>query len=179
MPSQKNINAVQDLSDKLSRAKMVVLTDYSGLPVNLQRELRQKITAAGGQFVVAKNTLFKLALGEKTKQIPPDVEAVLRGPTAYLFAYEDEITPVKALVEFSKAHELPKSKLGILFKPQDRILSIDEINDLAQLPARNQLLTQLVASLNSPMSGLANVISGNLRKLVIILQAIKEKKASN
>lgn len=179
MPSQQNITAVRDLSDKLSRAKLVILSDYSGLPVNLQRDLREKITQTGGQFLVAKNTLFKLAFQEKRKGLPRDVEDVLRGPTAFLFAFEDEIAPIKALIEFSKEHELPKSKLGIWLKPSERLLSEEEINELAELPTKDQLRSQLIGSLNTPISRLVHVLSGNYKKLVFVLKAIKEAKPAN
>ena len=177
MPSQQNIATVRALSDNLSRAKVVILTDYSGLPMNLQQELRQRIANAGGQFLVAKNTLFKLALSEMGKRgLPSKVEETLRGPTAFLFAYDDEIAPLKALVEFSKEHELPKSKLGIMLKPTDRILSIEEIEQLAKLQSRDQLLAQLVGTLNAPTFRLVNALSGNLRKLTSVLDQIKHKK---
>ncbi len=71
MPSQKNITQVQELSDKLSRAKVVILTDYSGLSVNLQQKLRQDIANAGGQFVVAKNTLFNSRIQKRGKPVYP------------------------------------------------------------------------------------------------------------
>ncbi|MBU2052134.1 MAG: 50S ribosomal protein L10 [Patescibacteria group bacterium] len=161
MPSEKNITTVNLLKTKLAQAKSIVLSDASGLSVNLQRELRQKVKLAGGELIVIKNTLLKLALG---------VKELLPGPTITLLAYEDEIAPIKALAEFAKAHELPKIKAGFLAKEP---LSKEQVEMLANLPTKIELLGQTVATLNSPISGLVNVLAGNIRKLIYVLKAVK------
>lgn len=178
MPSQKNIQKVQELSELLAKSKAVVLTDYSGLPVKKQSQLRQQVKNAGGQIMVVKNRLFKLALKEKTK-IPKDIEESLQGPNAFLFAYEDEIAPIKALIEFSNQNDLPKTKIGIMFKPENRILTLEEIEYLASLPTRDQLLTQLISTINAPRYRLVNALSGNIRKLIYTLKEIKNNKQVN
>lgn len=176
MPSQKNINQVKELTEKLSQAKAVILADHSGLSVSQQGKLRKSISEAGGQFLVAKNRLFKLALVEKSKDLLQQVEDVLREPTAFLFAIKDEIAPIKALVQFSEQHELPKLKLGFVLDPEDRVLSIEEIEALAKLPTRDQLIAQLIGALNSPRIRLLATLSGNLSKLVRTLHEIKNTK---
>lgn len=180
MPSQKNIDQVKSLSEKLSTAKAVILADYSGLSVSDQSELRKNIADAGGQFLVAKNRFFKLAFSEMRKSgLPRKVEETLRGPTAFLFAYEDEIGPIKALVQFSQGHDLPKLKIGIILKPEDRILSIEEIERLAKLPTREELISRLIGTFNAPSTRLVYVLSGNMQKLTMVIKAIKEKKEAN
>jgi large subunit ribosomal protein L10 len=179
MPSQKNIDQVKYLSEKLRESKAVILADYSGLSVNNQRKLRQQITEAGGKFIVAKNRLFKLAFKESQKDLPSDLDDVLHGPTAFLFAFNDEITPIKALFQFSEEHELPKTKLGLMLQPEDRILSPKEVEQLAHLPTHDQLIAQLVSSLNSPRVRLINALSGNLQKLTFVLSEIKKQKETN
>ena len=174
MPSQKNISAVQDLSDKLARARALVLTDLTGLSVSDQRRLRQDVLASGGQLTVAKNTLVKLALTQKNDKLLPQVMPALTGPTALLLALEDEIAPIKALVKFSDEHERPHLKLAIVFSPEDHVLSAEEVRNLAKIPGRQELLSRLLSTLNAPISRLANALSGNLGKLVYILNAIRE-----
>src|SRR3989304_5336321 len=144
MPSEKNVATVNLLKTKLAQAKSIVFADASGLSVNLQRELRQKIKLAGGELIVVKNTLLKLALG---------VKEILPGPTITLLAYGDEIAPIKALAEFAKAHELPKIKAGVLAKEP---LTKEQVEELAQLPPKVELLAKTVGSLKAPLSGLAN-----------------------
>ena len=168
MPSSKNIQAVEELKTKLDGAKAVILADYLGLTVAQMGDLRDKIRAAAGELSVAKNTLIKLALQK------PELDSVLQGPTAILIAKEDEISPLKALVEFAKNAELPKLKAGIL---DDRILSTDELNQLAKLPGKLELQAKVVGVLKGPLYGLVNVLSGNTRKLVYVLNAIKDQKS--
>lgn len=173
MPSAKNIQAVEELKSKLENAKAIFFADYQGLTVSQIGDLRDKIRQVSGEFSVAKNTLLKIAL--KENGLPRDLEEVLRGPTAILIATEDEISPLKALVEFAKDTELPKLKAGIY---EDRILTAEELNQLAKLPSKSELHTKLVGLLNSPLYGLVNVLSGNTHKLVYVLQAIKKQKES-
>lgn len=160
MPSEKNVATLNLLKTKISQAKSIVFADASGLSVNLQRELRQAVKLAGGELIVVKNTLLKLALGE----------TILPGPTITLLAYDDEIAPIKALAEFAKNHSLPKMKAGFLAK---EALSKEQVEELAALPTRIELLAKTVGSLNSPLYGLVNVLQGNIRKLVYVLKAVK------
>lgn len=180
MPSQRNITQLETLKDKLRTAKAVVLSDYSGLPVGDQEQLRKNIRDAGGEFLVAKNRIFKLAFNQTRKSgVPSDLEDVLQGPTAFLFAYQDEIGPIKAMVQFAQAHELPKTKLGLILIPEDRVLSPEAVVSLALLPSREILVVQLIAALKAPRYRLVNVLSANLRKLTVILKAIQVKKGAN
>jgi len=165
MPSEKNVTTLNLLKTKLSQAKSVVTADASGLSVNLQRELRQAVKLAGGELIVVKNTLLQLALG---------VKELLPGPTITLLAYGDEIAPIKALAEFAKAHELPKIKAGFLAKEP---LTKDQVEELAQLPTKVELLAKTVRTLNAPITGFVNVLGGNLRKLVYVLSAIGGREA--
>lgn len=174
MPSQQNIAAVKLLCEKLALAKSVVLADYRGLSVNLQRQLRNQVKTVGGELIVAKNSLLQLALKAEKLTLPRDFQAILQGPTITLFAYEDEIAPIKAMAEFAKINELPKVKIGFLSRAP---LSADQINQLAQLPTKIELLTKTVAALKSPLNGLVSVLSGNFKKLVYALSAIGGRRA--
>lgn len=179
MPSQQNITKVEKLSELIENSKSVVLADYTGLSVNDQRKLRQSISDSGGKFIVAKNTLFKLALRKLKKGLPRELEESLRGPTAFLFVIEDEIAPIKAMIQYSEEHELPKTKIGVMLDSRDRILSIEEIEALAKLPTKDQLVSQLISTLTAPRNRFVTVLSGNLQKLTIILLSIKKQKEVN
>lgn len=174
MPSQQNLNSVKNLQEKLQQAKSVVLSDYRGLSVNLQRKLRQKVKTAGGELIVAKNNLLKIALATEKFKLAANFDSMLQGPTITLLAYEDEIAPIKALAEFSQENELPKIKLGFLTK---KTLSADQVKQLASLPTRIELIGKTVYMFKSPLSGIVNVLSGNIRKLVYALQAIRGVKS--
>lgn len=165
MPTSRKIYTVQNLAEKLKQAKAVVLADYHGLNVSQLSELRQKVKKTGGEFEVVKNTLLSRAADETKIKIEPEV---LQGPTAVLWAYEDQITPLKVLMDFVKTNGLPKVKFGLL----DKIaVSLEKIKQLASLPSKEELKTKLVGNLQSPLYGLTNALNWNLRKLVFILKA--------
>lgn len=164
MVKQDKVYTVQNLEEKLKQAKAVVLADYHGLKVSQMAELRQEIKKAGGEFEVVKNTLLHRAADESKIQIDPEV---LQGPTAVLWAYEDQIAPLKALMNFAKANDLPKIKFGLL----DQVATpIERIKQLASLPSKEELKAKLVSTLQSPLYGLDNALNWNLRKLVLVLK---------
>ncbi len=174
MPSQKNIKQLEELKEKLKKAKSVFFSDYSGLSVSEINQLRSKIVEAGGDFKVAKNSLIKLALGKDSTEI----EKVLSGPTAALFAYEDEIQPLKTLWNFKEDTDKEKLQLKAGFLDK-QFLNKDRAIKLAQLPGLEQLQAKAVGMIASPLSGLVNTLNGNLRNLTVVLSQIKESKAAN
>ncbi len=169
MVNPKKTQIVQKLTDKLKKAKSLILTDYSGLSVPQQQELRSKVQEAGGEFRVTKNTLLKRALQPEARY--QKLEASLRGPTATLFAFEDEIAPIKVLVEFAEEFELPKIKIGFF---EGKIIEKEVILELAKIPTKAELLSKLVYLVNSPISGLANVLTSDMRKLVLVIANARE-----
>jgi len=181
MPNQKNIDAVKAIGEDLSKAKTVVFANYIGLKVSDQTELRNKIRETGGSFAVQKNNLVRLAVKKKMGEVPAALDEVLNGPTAVLYGFDDPVTATKALVEFAKTNENLKIKAGVLMgetEGTDKVLSLAEVNSLASLPSREELLGQLVNRLNSPIQGFANVLSGTLRSLVQVLNAVKDQKST-
>lgn len=172
MPSTKNINQLKNLKDKIAKAKSLALTDYKGLNANQQNLLRSKIKEVGGEVLIAKNTLLKLAFNNK------DLNQTnhLTGPTMLLLSYDDEVAPLKALVDFAKEADLPKLKAGFLGA---NFLETDQIISLAKLPNKPQLQAQLTSQLAAPFYGLVNVLSANLKNFVYVLNAIAKEKNKN
>ncbi len=167
MLKDQKVQVVGELKDKLTKAKSMVLTDYRGLTHHQLEELKRALKEAGAEFLVTKNTLLRLA-GDKKEE----VEAHLNGPTAALFAYEDEIAPLSVLAKFIKNFGLPQIKIGLM---GEKILSSEEVLRLALLPSREILLATLVMRLKSPLYGLNNALSWNTRKLVLTLKAASSK----
>jgi large subunit ribosomal protein L10 len=174
MISQRKIFTVQNLAEKLKQARAFVLTDYRGLNVSQINELRAEIKKVGGEFEVVKNTLLKLALTDSTKRsdqpIPPSeaINRFLTGPTAALWIYNEDLSPLKALNNFIAKTELPKIKFGFW---QGELISPERIKELMTLPSLAELQAKLLGILKSPSFGLVNVLNGNLRKLVFVLKA--------
>lgn len=171
MPNQKKIDIVSELKTKLEKTKSLVFSDYRGLTVAQIQDLKKKVKKEKGEYVVAKNTLMLKAL-EQAGLPTPDI-SLLEGPTATLFSYEDEIGPLKAMVTFAKTSGIPILKLGILDKS---ILSKTEVESLSKLPSKNVLYAQVVGALTAPSYGLVNVLQGNIRKLVYVIDSIKNRQ---
>ncbi len=172
MPSQRNIHALAEVKHGLATAKAIILANYAGLSVAAQTDLRAKIAAAGGEFMVAKNNLLKLSLTEKLGQLPKEVEAVLNGPTAVIFAQTDAVATTKALTEFAKDTNLPEMKIGLM---DDKVLSVKDLETLSKLPSREQLLATLLAQLLAPAQALVRQINTPAQLLVYALDAIARK----
>ena len=174
MPSQRNVHGLAEIKHHLATAKAVILANYAGLSVADQTTLRAKLSAAGGEFLVAKNNLLKIALKEKLGDLPRELEDVLNGPTAVIFAESDAVTTAKALAEFIKDKDksLPEIKLGLL---DGQILSIKDIETLSQLPSREQLLATLLAQLAAPAQALVRQINTPAQLLVYALEAIARR----
>lgn len=169
MATQKKINTVTELTDKVGKAKSIVLADYQGLKHKQLQELRKTLKKVEGEFVITKNRLLKRALGDKAETI----DTLLEKPSAALFSYADEVAPLKELLKFFKAAGVGTAKGGLL---GDKALSDTEVVKLATLPTREVLLGKLAGQLNAPIQGLHYALNWNLNKLVWALNAVKEKK---
>ncbi len=174
MPNQKNLEEVKKLEEQLDQVQALFLANYSGLKVKDQQELRAKVKEAGGYLKVTKNTLLKIALKNKGFEVETLSEA-LTNQNITLFATDDPIAPLKAVVDFAKEHEKPEVKAGFLGK---EVLSAVKISQLASLPSKDELIAQLMRTIRGPLSGLVNVMVAPTRNLVYALNAIKDKKSS-
>ncbi len=160
---------IEELSDKLSKAKSIIFTDYRGLKMNEMEELRQASFEKGIGYKVVKINLLKLAA--KIAKVDINTEQFKEKPLAIGFGYEDEIITAKVIYGFARTHEKLEILGGLL---DGRPMDIEEIKTFALLPGREELYAKLVGSIASPISGLVNVLSGNLRGLVSILFQYKE-----
>ena len=161
---------VQDLKEKLNHSKSVVLTDYRGLSVAKLQELRKAVEENGAEYEITKNSLLARSLGD----LETPAEA-LEGPTATLFSYTDEVAPLKALQDFIKINALPLIKIGFLGKT---LLSESQVNELAKLPSREIILSKLAQILKANQYDLVQVLSGNIRRFVYVLDAVSKTKTS-
>ncbi len=169
MPNKKNQAQLEMLTEKLSRAQSVTIIDYSGTTVNDQVKLRQEIKDAGGEMLVTKNTLIDIAVGKGK------LSESLEGMSAIVFSYADPIAAVKKLFTFQKDSEKLTIKQGYM---EDKVLSPAEVEALSKLPGKNELISMLISRLQSPGSGLVNVLKASQRNLVYALKAIADKKSA-
>lgn len=171
MPTKQKIATVAHLTEQMQNAKAVVFADYRGLTVSQMSELRKELAKHDATLEVTKNSLMNLAAKGAEKEVAAEV---LQGPTATLFAFGDEVAPIKALVDFAKEQELPTVKAGFL---GTTVLSQSQVAALAALPSRDVLIAQTVGTIKAPLTGLVNVLAGNQRGLVYALAAIRDQKA--
>ena len=168
MPSAKVLEqkkqVVAELAERLKNSAAGVLVDYKGINVEQDTKLRRSFREAGVKYEVVKNTLLKLAVREAGLD---ELEAVLDGTTAIATSADDAVAPAKVFKDFVKEN----STLEISFKSgfaDGKVLSIDEINALADLPSREALLTML-----------ASALLGTVRGLAVALNAVAEKKGDS
>ncbi len=172
---QRKIETVDSIKEKLTRTKAFFVTEYRGLTHQQMEQLRRALKKVEAEFLVAKNTLLKLALDNSKIKLEniKTITSELKNPTATFFAYGDEIAAIKTLAKFIKTVQLPKIKIGFF---DGKSATEEDFNKLATLPTMEVLLATLVVRLKSPIYGLHYAMSWNLRKLVTVLSNIKDKK---
>lgn len=166
-------NQIKALQEKLEKAKAFFLTDYRGLTHPQLEQLRRALKKAEGEFVIAKNTLIRIALKEGKNTGMQELIEELKNPTAAFFAFGDEIAAIKELAKFIKNTQLPKIKIGLFAQ---KLATESDFKKLASLPTKDVLLSTLVFRLKSPLYGLHYALNWNLQRLVIALDNIKNKK---
>jgi len=159
---------VDDLKEKVDKQKSIVLASIVGVKVKGLTRLRKEMKKQDCELKVAKKTLISLAF--KEKKIDIDTKK-LEGEVALSFGYRDEILPFKILYDFSKEDENLKILGGLIGQ---ELLTREKAIELAQLPTKEELLARLVGSIFSPISGLVNVLQGNIKGLMYALSAIKK-----
>lgn len=163
MANQAKVEAVAVLVEKIKRAQSIVLVDYEGIKVKEETQLRKALREAGGEYLVAKNRLFKIAL--KEAGVEDSFNDILEGTTSFAFGYDDVVAPAKVMNEVSKANAKAKIfniKGGYL---TGKRVSEAEVVALASLPSREQLLSMVL-----------NGMLGPVRKLAYGLVAVADKK---
>lgn len=170
--SQKE-SVVKTLVEALKESKMIVLTDFKGLKVKDITNLRRELSKNNAECAVIKKTMMNLAF--KQAGIDFDAKTLPGNIIGLNFDFGDNLDAVKIITKFAKANE-KMALLGGIW--QNAFISANEVKVLATLPSREELLAKLVGSIQAPISGFVNVLAGNLRGFVQVLNAYKDKKAT-
>jgi ribosomal protein L10 len=164
---------IQDLHNKFSKAKLAVLAEYAGLQVEALREIRNKLRGVGAEFKVVKNTLAKRAIPGTSLT---GIVNHFQGPIAVIIGYDDPVVAAKVLKEFVDREEKLKIKIGVLEgQPLDR----QGLRAVAGLPSRERLRADMVRRLHAPMANLVGGLNGIIRKLVYVLDGVKQKRTGD
>jgi large subunit ribosomal protein L10 len=162
---------VDDLKEKLTQTRSLILTDFRGLNVEDLSRLRRDLKRSGAEYRITKNTLIRMAARESGLEAIVDY---LKGPTGLVFSYQDPISPAKVLHEFLQKSEKPKIKTIWM---EGKLFGENQLKRLATLPSKEVVLTQIVGSLNAPMANFVGTLQGMLRNLVGVIDAIKETRS--
>lgn len=167
----KKEELVKEYSEKLNKGKSVAIANFQGLTVKEVEVLRKKCREMNVEYVVAKKTLLALAL--KEKGLVSEEANRLKDNIGVAFGL-DEIGPAKIFSDYAKLNgDKFNLAVGIL---EGKIIDSAQLKALANLPSREELLAKLVGSIKAPVNNFVNVLQGNIRGLVQVLNAIKENK---
>lgn len=169
---QQKEQAVDAYVEKLKAAKGLVFANFEGLNVKEIEVLRKNCRAQHVDYLVTKKTLMKRAFA--AAGFDAIVPKTLPGSVASVFGQEDEVAPAKVIGEFAKTHQALRPIGGIL---ENRFIDGATVMALSRLPSKQELLAKFVGSCQAPIAGFVNVMAGNLRNLVGVLNAIKTVKS--
>ena len=164
---------VAGIAKKFSTMKGAAFISISGYTMAQADALRAKAHDANVDIFIAKKTL--LSLGAKEAGIAEVVPDALQGSILTAVSYDDEVSAAKVLKTFLKENDVGQLLAGVL---EGKMIGEAEVKHLADLPNKEQLLGQLVRTINAPVSGFVNVLAGNLRGLVTVVGAVQAKKGA-
>ena len=168
----KKETLVSELGELLGAAKMTVFASYETLSVADLQELRRAAREANVTIKVVKNRLVRVAL-QQSEALKDVDTAALKGQLLYAISAEDEVAPAQALAKFAKTHDALKLTGSI--SAEGKLLDESEVKALALLPSKNEMIAQVIATLNSPVNDVMSGLSGNLHAL---LDGVEAKAAA-
>ena len=171
-PRPDKVETVGELEQAFSGSSGAILTEYRGLSVKEISALRNKLRPTGGQYHVVKNTLMRRAVGSK---LTPEIETLLKGPTAIAFAGDDVVSTTKALLDFLKDLKKPEIhvKGGYV---EGRLYSVEQITALSKVPPKEVVLGQALGTLQAPLTNFAGTVQGVLSEFARTLQALADMR---
>lgn len=172
LTKSKKQEVVADITKLLASSKMTVVAKYHGTPVKAMQVLRRDARDQGTVVKVVKNRLVIKALGS-TETFKATETSALNGMLLYAFNDQDEVAPAQAIASFAKTQ--PTLEFIGAITAEGAFISADEVKALATLPGKNQLISGIISTLNSPLHGVVSSLSGNLHGLLGALEA----KANN
>lgn len=170
MKLEQKKTIVKDLQERFSKKKILIVTDYKGLNVQDVNLLRRKLREAGTEYKVVKNSLLVRACKDTDVEMLKDY---FTGPSAIALSYDDPVAPAKLLTEFARENKKLEIKVGVM---NGKVLDLSKIDELSSLPSHEVLLGQLLSVMNGVPTSLVRALGDVPRKMLNLLQAIKEQK---
>ncbi len=177
MPNAKVLSqkqaVVADLTEKLKNSASGILVDYKGITVAQDTALRAEMRKNNVEYAVVKNTLLRFA----AKNAGLDaLSGVLEGTTSLAISHEDPVAAAKVVSDFAKKMngQIFTVKAGYV---DGKVISVDEVKALADLPSKEVLLSMLLSAMQGPVRGLAIALDANISGLARVLQSVADQKA--
>ena len=161
---------VSELRERINRAPVLYLTDFTGLNVKAMTELRSSLRKSGAEYVVVKNRLAKRVFVESDEL--PDISESLVGPTGFVFGYEDAAAAAKALSDFAKEHDKLVTRMLSI---GGEVLPAGDLERLASLPTLDEARAMLLGVFQAPASQLVRVLNEPAASLARVLAAKAEQ----
>jgi large subunit ribosomal protein L10 len=166
--------AVETLKEKFSKAKGIILADYTGLTVSEANDLRRKCIEAQVEYRVIKNTLARIAAREADIS---ELGEHFQGPIAIAMSEADSVAPARIVADFRRAVQKLTFKAGYV---EGQMYMPEDLRRIAALPSREGLLAQVIGAIEAPMGQVVMTLEGIMRNLVSVLeQASKKQEGSS
>src|SRR5439155_26879160 len=167
-PRAEKVAVVEEVRGRFNDSSAAILTEYRGLKVKDMADLRRALRAAGGEYKVYKNTLVRFA----ARDLGLELEALLVGPTGITFVDGDAAAVAKALRDYARTNPNLVVKGGLL---GTRVIDAASVTALADLPSREQLLSEIAGLFAAPMQQFAGLLDAVPRSFAYALQALVDK----
>lgn len=167
---EQKADAITVLHDEIGKAKNAFLIEFKGITVPQVTELRRQLRDTNSDYLVVKNTLALIALKDSPLV---QLREKFTGPTAVAWNKTDAVALAKTLTKFAKDVPAMQFKGALL---DGQVVAATEIQSIANLPSREELVSKLLYVLQSPMRGLATVLQANIRNLAVVLDQISKQK---
>ena len=158
-------------TDLIESKSGYLLVNSDKIDTSTVTKLKIELKDVGANFTVVKNSIFKVALQDSNQ--PLQVQE-FDGPTALITFEQDPTAPAKLVKKIQKDMELLSPRSGVY---EGEFLTAERVMQLADIPSKEVLLSRLVGTMNAPLTGFMNAITGNVRGLTMVLKGISEKKA--
>ena len=170
MKREEKAQAISDFNESIGQATNAFLIDFKGITVPQVTELRKQVRETGSQYIVVKNTLALIAVKDSPLKT---LGEQFSGMTAVAFNRTDAVALAKALTKFAKDVPTVQFKGAML---DGQIVPAAQIQNIATLPSREELVSKLLFLLQSPIRGLAIVLNANIRNIAVVLAQIAKQK---
>lgn len=160
----------ENLHERFSKSQVVIVTDYKGLNVTDLNALRKKLREADVEYQVVKNSLLVRASEDTDVAL---IKEHFKGPSAVALSYTDPVAPAKVLTEFAKENKKLDIRVGVM---GSKVLDLNAIKALSDLPPREVLLAQVLSTMNGVPTALVRALNDVPRRLLNVLTAVKDQK---